>query len=134
MYKKWIAISSAIMAVVLITLACGFSASTANIKDAYMARDSEGVDKTTTFAQDEAFYCLVELANAPDDTITKAIWYAVEAEDTEPNFKIDEVSITQGDGVITFDLTNDNLWPLGSYKVELYLGDKLDRTLEFEVR
>jgi len=134
MNKRTISIILAILAVVLGSIACGFSASTANIKDAYLASDSEGTQKTTTFTQDDVFYCLVTLANAPDDTVTKTVWYAVEAENTEPNFMIDEVSITQGDGPITFNLANNNLWPFGKYKVELYLNDKLDRTLEFEVR
>jgi len=126
---------SVILVMILVTLACGFNVSTANIKDAYLTRDSEGTEKTTAFAQDETFYCIVQLANAPDDTQVKAIWYVVEAQDTEPNFKIDEASITHGDGTLTFDLTNsNNLWPIGKYKVEIYLKDKLDRTIEFEVQ
>lgn len=125
---------AALATLLLASLACGFSVSTANIKDAYMARDGDGNEKTTTFAQDEKFYCIVELANAPDDTVVKAVWYAVEAEGTEPNLKIDEASLTTGDGTLTFDLTNDMLWPLGKYKVELYINDELAKTVEFEVR
>jgi len=118
----------------LVSLACEFSASTANIKDAYMARDSEGVDKTTVFAQSDEFNCIVQAVNAPDDTDVKAVWYAVNAQDTDPNFKIDEYSLTTGDAVIPFSLTNDSLWPLGTYKVELYLNDKLESTVDFEVK
>ena len=129
-----IKMTSAILVMVLVTLACGFSASTANIKDAYMARDSQGSEKTTVFSQGEVFYCIAELANAADDTNTKAVWYAVDAQDTEPNFKIDETTITQGDGSLIFSLTNNGPWPFGKYKVEIYLNDKLDRTLEFEVQ
>jgi hypothetical protein len=117
-----------------VTLACGFSATTANIKDAYMASDEAGTQKTTIFAQDQVFYAVVTLANAPDDTTLKATWYAVDAQDTEPNLKIDEVSTTMSDGTVPFSLVNDGLWPTGTYKVELYLNDKLDRTLDFEVR
>jgi len=87
-------------------MACGFSASTANIKEAYMARDEQGAQKTTTFGQSDVFWCIVTLANAPDDTKLKAVWYAVNAENTDPNFLIDEVETTSGDGTIPFNLTN----------------------------
>ena len=130
--RKWQLLLS-VLALVLVTLACSFSASTANIKDAYLARN-EGAEKTTEFTQEEVVYCIVELANAPDDTKVKAVWYVVEAEGQTPNFLIDEKEMTQGDGLVNFSLESDQLWPVGKYKVELYLNDKLDRTLEFQVK
>jgi hypothetical protein len=114
-------------------LACGFNLSTANISQAQMARDEEGNDPTTVFNQDDVFYAVIQLENAPDDTALKAVWAAVDADDTEPNFMIDEVEITAGSGSVNFNLTNDKLWPVGDYKVDIYLNDELDRTLEFEV-
>ena len=90
-------------------------------------------ENTTTFKQDEVFYLLVTLANAPDDTVTKAVWYAVNAEGLAKDTKIDEAEFESGDQEITFDLSNTTAWPVGDYKVELYLNDKLDRTLEFKV-
>ena len=124
-----------ISALVLAAIACGGSFSTANIRRAWLSADSSGSPETTEFAQDElTFYLLVELANAPDDTSLKAVWTAVDTESTEPNFLIDESELTSSDGTITFNLTNDQLWPTGSYKVDLYLNGELDRTLTFEVR
>jgi hypothetical protein len=128
-------ILTAILIVILVTLACGGSVSTANISSAKMFVDSEGTQETTVYAQDQPFYCIVELANAPDDTTLKAVWTAVEAEGTEPNLMIDEAEITAGnENIFTFDLTNNGLWPIGKYKVDLYLNGELDRTLEFEVQ
>jgi len=124
----------AVLALVLATLACEFNASTANISEAFMARDNQGASRTTVFAQDEIFYCIVQLANAPDDTTVKVVWYAVNAQDTDPNLLIDQVEITSGDGIIPFNLTNNGLWPLGTYKAEVYLNGTLDRTLNFEVQ
>jgi hypothetical protein len=112
----------------------GGSFSTANIQRAWLSSDSSGAPETTEFSQDETFYCLVELANAPDETTLKAVWTALSAEGTDPNFLIDESELTSGDGTITFDLTNDQLWPIGTYKVDLYLNGELDRALTFEVR
>ncbi len=134
MYKNKLSLIAIVFVLLLTTLACGFSASTANIKDAYMATDDSGGNKTTTFAQDETFWAIVTLANAPDDTTLKAVWYAVDAENTDPNTKIDEVSITTGDGKVPFSLVNNGNWPIGSYKVDLFLNDKLEKTLEFSVQ
>lgn len=125
----------ALAALLVSGLACEFSASTANITSATLAADESGSPATTTFTPEQSvFYLVVELANAPDDTKVKAVWTAVEAEGVEANFQIDESELTSGSGTLTFNLSNDSLWPTGRYKVDLYLNDKLDRTLEFEVR
>ena len=116
-------------------LACGGSISTANISNAWMAADEEGNNQTTIFGQDAIFYAMVDLKNAPDDTKLKAVWTVVEAEGTEPNLMLNETEITSGDGLVHFQLENtDYLWPLGEYQVEIYLNDKLDQTLTFEVQ
>jgi hypothetical protein len=131
--NRW-PLAAVLLATLLSLLACGGSFSTANIQRAWLSSDSSGAPETTEFSQDETFYCLVELANAPDDTTLKAVWTAISAEGTDPNFLIDESEVTSGDGTITFNLTNDQLWPIGTYKVDLYLNGELDRALTFEVR
>ncbi|OGD28617.1 MAG: hypothetical protein A2Y56_02030 [Candidatus Aminicenantes bacterium RBG_13_63_10] len=113
---------------------CNVSFSTANIKSAKLAANREGTQETTVFAKDQVIYCIVRLANAPDDTKVKSVWTAVSVEGTAPNFKIDEAEKTSGDGVIIFDLSNTQPWPTGQYKLELFLNDKLDRALEFQVQ
>lgn len=115
---------------------CGggeISFSTANIADARLTKDREGTQTTTTFTPDSIFYLQVNLANAPDDTKVKAAWTAVAVSDVEPNTALDDVELTQGSGLLTFDLTNNQPWPVGDYKVDVYLNDTLDRTLTFRV-
>lgn len=129
--KTWL-IGVALATMLLVTLACNFSVSTANISDAYTARN-DGAERTTIFKPNEVFYAIVDLANAPDDTTTKATWYAVNAQGLEANYKLDETALTQGSGQLTFSLTGNQAWPAGTYKVEIYLNDKLERTLEFQV-
>jgi hypothetical protein len=118
--------------------ACSVSASTANISGATMARDEAGKNPTKVFSPgDTTFYCIAELSNAPEDTTVKAIWSAVDVEGVKPNLKIDESRITaDGSGQLTFDLTNEGPWPMGKYKVDLFLNDDEEpaRTLEFEVQ
>lgn len=124
----------ALIALLVAALACEFSASTANIASAYLTTDPKSNTQTTVFAPGDVFYCIVDLKNAPDDTQVKAVWTAVQAEGIDPNYYLYETSLTTGDGTLTFQLSNDYLWPAGRYKVDLYLNDKLDRTLEFEVQ
>ena len=66
--------------------ACNFSFSTARIASARLTADSAGTQETTSFAQDQGtFYCIVQLANAPEDTKLKATWTAVEVAGEQPN-------------------------------------------------
>lgn len=116
-----------------LSLACGFNVSTANIAGAKMATDPDGNNPTTVFSPEDVFYAVVDLANAPDDTTVKATWVVVKAEGVDENMTVDEAELTSGSGTLQFDLTNDNPWPAGKYRVDLYLNDELDRSLDFEV-
>jgi len=123
-------------AVLMLALtACNFSASTANISSAKMARDQDGKQPTKTFSPDEPFYCIVELSNAPKDTKVRAVWVADKVEGAKPNTKIDEAKTTSGSGQLQFNLSNQGPWPTGGYRVDLYLNDakKPTKMLEFEV-
>lgn len=124
-----------LVAVTLLTLtACEFSASTANIQSATLAKDEAGSQPSNTFEQDETFYLVVNLANAPDDTAVKAVWYAVDVGDAAPpNTLIDEAAVTSGSGQLFFNLAPSGLWAPGTYKVELYLNDELNQTLDIRV-
>lgn len=128
---------SILLAIVALTasiLACGGSISTANIGDAWLSTDAEGNNRTNTFSQSDTMNLLIELKNAPDDTEIKVNWIAINAEGVDPNFMINESSYTSSDDVIHFDLSNDKLWPIGSYKADIYLNSTLDRSLTFEVQ
>ncbi len=123
----------AVLALLVAGIACGVSASTANVDDAFLARDREGTERVEIFFPDETFYLIVDLANAPDGTEVRAVWTAIDADDVDFDTTIDEATLTTGSGRLTFDLTNDSLWPAGNYKVDLYLNGALERTLEFSV-
>jgi hypothetical protein len=134
MFGKKVSIFMILLVMVLVTLACEVSASTAKVNKAVLTTDDAGTSETTVFGQGDIFYCQVELANAPDDTVTKAVWTAVAAEGVDPNSVLTEKEITNGSGPITFNLSNDQLWPIGKYKVDILLNDKPATTLEFEVQ
>lgn len=125
----------AVAVLAIAALACGFSASTANFQEAYMAADSAGTTPTTVYGPSDVFYAIVDLANASDSTEVRAVWTAINVVGEQANTLIDEVSITSGDAVLTFDLANTGmLWPSGTYKVDLYLNGELETTLNFQVQ
>lgn len=134
MDKKMFSFLAFFTALLMVTLACVFNVSTPNIQDAYMAFDAKGEDRTNAFGQADTFYCIVELANAPDDTLVKAVWTAVDVENIEPDYFIDEVEGKMSSGTYNFSLRPETMWPFGQYKVELYLNEELVRIMEFDVR
>ncbi|MCL5428830.1 MAG: hypothetical protein M1347_03375 [Chloroflexi bacterium] len=125
----------AFIAMSLAIQACSFSFSTANFDDAFMSKDAEGSQRTTTYGQGDIFYAIVDLANAPDDTVVRAEWFAVNAEGVAANTQLDDVSSTSGAARLTFNLANavNMLWPAGQYRVDLYLNDELKTSLGFQV-
>lgn len=124
----------AIVALAVSILACGGSVSSANIGNAWLSTDAEGNNRTTTFSQSDVMNLFVELKNAPDDTKLKVSWIAVNAQGLDPNYVIKELDYTSSDDTVHFDLSNDNLWPVGSYQADIYLNGTLDRSLTFEVQ
>ena len=125
------------LATILLTvMACEFSVSTANFADAFMAADADGSQRTSAFGPSDIFYAIVDLANAPDDTEVKAVWFGMELEGAEAETQITETSLTTGDGRLVFNLENEAgfIWPNGTYRVDLYLNGELETSLEFTVQ
>jgi hypothetical protein len=134
MKRNVFAVLIAVIVLAAATLACGGSITTANIKDAYMSTDVDGANRTTTYSPDAVFYAQADLQNAPDDTKLKAVWIAVDAQDVEANFQIEETEFTTGDGLVHFELSNESAWPVGQYKVDIYMNEALAKTLTFDVQ
>lgn len=134
MKRQSILLFLSLMLIVLSLTACEFSASTANIPKVTLAKDEAGTQPTTSFAPDETFFLVVDLANAPDDTTVKTSWYAVDVGDVAPpNTLIDEASVTSGSGQLFFNLSPNGQWAPGTYKAEIYLNDELNQTVNIRV-
>ena len=61
------------------------------------------------------------------------MWKTVNVEGEQAGLTLDEAELTAGSGTHQFTLSNQNLWPLGVYAVEIYLNHELQQTLEFRV-
>jgi len=133
MNARKVTIGIGAVAMVVAVLACSGSVSTAKVGEAWMSTDEAGEARTTVFAPNAVFYAQAELQNAPDDTVIKAVWTAVDAVDVEPGMVISETEFTTGSGLVHFTLSNDNPWPTGTYKADILLNAELVQTLEFTV-
>lgn len=141
--KRVFSITTLLLLIAVIAAGCNFSVSTANIQQAILAKDVKGdnfepVDPTSTFKTDQPVINLVvTVANAPSDTKVKTVWTAVDVGEAAPaNTQIDEAEVTMddsGSAHFTLSVPDSGAWPVGKYKVEIYLNDKLDRTLEYTV-
>jgi hypothetical protein len=141
--KRNFAVVTSLVLIATLVSACNFSFSTANITQAVLAKDVAGdnfepVEPTSTFPTDQpVLHLVVTVANAPSDTKVRTVWTAVDVGDVAPpNTMIDEAEVTMddsGNAHFTLSTPNTGSWPVGKYKVEIYLNDKLDRTLEYVI-
>lgn len=124
----------AIFIMAMATLACEFSFSTAEITNVYMSFDENGTSPTTVFGGADIFYCIVETSGAPDSTVVKVEWYAVEIADDSipPNYFLNEAEF-EGNGIFTFSYEFDYLWPPGLYRVDVYLDGEYSTSANFNV-
>jgi len=103
-----------------------------------MAFDQDGQNLTSTYSPSDVFYAVADLSNAPQGTAVQAKWIAVNAEGTEPNLEFQEQTLDMSEetfsGTIYFQLSNDEGWPPGQYKVDLYLNGTLAQSAEFSVQ
>ena len=141
--KRIVASIALLLAVSVALVACSASYSTANIPNAVLAKDVKGdnfdpVDPTSTFPTDQpVIHLVVTLKNAPSDTKVKAVWTATDVGAAAPaGTVIDQAEITMdASGNVHFTLSrpDSGVWPVGKYKVDVYLDGKLNKTLQYEV-
>lgn len=133
-----------IMVLAMVLSAC--SASTANISAAnlgtgYDSGTSAVTGASTTFGLAEPeIHLVASFANVPDGTTTKAVLTAVDVTDMNgsaiKDTMVNEIAKTlTSDSTVDFkfSIPSTGEWPVGSYKIDLYLNEKIDRTITFTI-
>jgi hypothetical protein len=95
-------------------------------------------EATTHFAVDTPkVYARWQGHELPEQAKVRAVWIAENVgEVAPPNYKVDEASVvaTSSNSSGTFTLSRpDNGWPLGSYRVEVYVDDALTETAKLTI-
>jgi len=127
-------------AVLFVALSLPVAARAVQLVSVSMARDvssgtiPEGV--TDTFGPDApAIHCVAVFAGASERDTVKAVWVAVDTLDT-PNYEIDATSVGLKAGEVRahFKLGSpDNGWPVGNYKLLLYINGTFVTSVPFKV-
>ncbi|HLE92425.1 MAG TPA: hypothetical protein VI753_14830 [Anaerolineales bacterium] len=136
--KNRFALLFSVLALVASSLACAALSTELGLSNLRMAFDQDGQNLTSTYSPSDVFYAVADLSNAPQGTAVQAKWIAVNAEGTEPNLEFQEQTLDMSEetfsGTIYFQLSNDEGWPPGQYKVDLYLNGALAQSAEFSVQ
>lgn len=102
---------------------------------AYTGKTPGGVG-TTFRPRDRQLHCVVTLKKPATGITVRCVWVAVDAAGLK-NYTIAEKSLTTGARLLDnfhFAAGLPRDWPVGRYRVELYVNGKKDRTLNFLIR
>lgn len=109
------------------------------IKEIHMAKDDGNGDPgepTFSFAPGErTLHCVVTLKEAKSGTQMRFSWWIVDADGTQ-NRKIKEINYRTRalENIVHGHLTLPQDWPIGKYKVEIYVNGDLDKTVFYSVQ
>jgi hypothetical protein len=106
-----------------------------------MAKDTQGDNKdpvgpTSTFDSQSTFHAVVAIKDAPAGTSLKAVWYADDTNGVaDCGTQIDEYELTtDGTRNIDFSLAPKESWPVGQYRVEIFVNGTLEQNVSFKVK
>jgi hypothetical protein len=124
------------LVMLVVSLACSTLSTTPGISNIYMASDEAGTNRTTVFSPTDAFYVFFDVNNIEAGTRFQSRWYGLDLEDVDANTPIQTFDYTYEEGIgnIYFQLTNDQGWPVGNYKVEIYMMDTKVGEQQFSVQ
>jgi hypothetical protein len=123
--KKLYPILSAVLILVAISLACSSLSPTPGASNFYMATDEDGTNKTNTFSPEDDFFVFFEVAGLEPGTAFQSRWYALDVEGQDPSTPFQTIDYPYEEGITTiyFQMTSQEPWPVGNYKVEVYMND-----------
>ena len=123
--KKLHSVLLAVTVLMIASLACNLGApAEPTASNFYMATDEAGANQTTVFSTTDDFYVHFDVAGIEAGTPFQSRWYALDIEGEDPNTPFQTIDYTYEEGIsnIYFQLTNASGWPVGNYKVEIYMN------------
>jgi len=105
-----------------------------SVDEVVMARsldDSQKpVDQTTVFGLEDVFNASAKVSNLEEGSKVTGKWFFGDQFIDEASVDITEDGFT---GYVGFNLTPSAPWPVGDYRLEVYLDDELAKTVTFQV-
>lgn len=114
-------------------------ASSVSVDDVYLARDDgEGKagEVTSIFTpNDIPIHCIVVLAK-PDPAAVRMNFVAVKVNGVKPDSRVVSASFAtvQGQDRVFFTGKPHGRWTAGSYRIDVFVNDKLEKSVDFEVK
>lgn len=109
------------------------------IQDVHMAKDDgdgkPGTETDTFEPADRTVHCVTRLKQAKSGTQMRFVWWIVDADNTQ-NQKIKDIDYRTRalENIVHGHLTVPQDWPIGKYKVQVYVNGDLDKTAFYSVR
>ena len=133
--KNLLPVLFAVVALVLSALACNFG-SEPGVSNVRMTTDDSGETTTTAYSPSDDFYVFFEVTAIDAGTPFEGQWYALDIEGEDPNTPFSTIEYNLEDGVSTvyFQLYSDVEWPVGTYRVEIYMDGAKVGEQQFNVQ
>ncbi len=113
-------------------------ANNASVEAIVLARDSGGRPGAIVSAfhpRDNPLHAMIRLSGVERGTRVRAVWSAVEAGgETDYIIATQDLTAEIRGNVGDFMVSLPRSWPVGRYRVDVYLGDRLARSQEFAVQ
>jgi len=108
----------------LVALACNFSATTANISSLKIGKDKGATQEASSFGANDTVYAVAEISNAPGKLKVRGRLVVDEAEGQQagPVPGLEKTLDLDGSGTATYTFTPPpSGWPAGKYRVEVIM-------------
>jgi hypothetical protein len=133
--KKVFPVLFAVVALIISTLACSFG-SEPGVSNIRMTTDDSGETSTTSYPPTDDFYVFFDVSGMDVGTPFEGRWFALNIEGEDPNtpFSTIEYNLEDGVGQVYFQLYSDVDWPVGNYRVDIYMNGEKVGEQEFSVQ
>jgi hypothetical protein len=116
----------------LSSLACGLMGQP-DIREAWTSLDESGEEPTSVFGPEDVIYVQLKLQNSFFGDQLKAVWSTLSVPGNKPGTVISEHNLESAGPSAYFGLSNDDPWPAGDYRVDLYINGLLSATVDYSV-
>ena len=99
-----------------------------------LAADIDGFIPKSQFKPNETIYLLFDINDPTGKNVVRIVWSVVEVKGFKAGaVKSDTPYIVKENKFVTLSDHSINPWAEGKYKVEIYLNNELNKTIEFEI-
>jgi hypothetical protein len=127
-----------LISIILVTLSCNALIGKPTISNIRMTDDDAGKILTNSYAPADEFFVFADLSGLKVGSLVEAKWYAINAAGVEANslINISDYHYAAGINFVSFNLTTSDGsdWPIGYYKVDIYLNGVLSGEQLFTVK